>query len=746
MSERVGGVRHGRSGPQVPGAGEADSDWRGDGRRGRGLTGPLALAISGLVLYLAWSALWERSHPASAAARGVREGDAAARLHAMRDLERLGPQDPEVALPALIEGLADPDATNRAAAITGLVAVVHGVGGSSSDPGQVGEAITALMALLKDTDPAVRTRSTQALWTIVLIWQGAPRVVELDVIGAAMNQTADDRDPQVRSAAMHGLGLIGYRLSDDPPSRLVAGLEDESEAVRTATAHSLVMFRRGMLQLLPKLVKLVEVTRPDYRPAYFSVLKEIRPSYSGGPAPEGMVPALVTALGSRDREVRLHVARSLGQFGAQAREAIPALVALVGERDEEGPAGPAKPQFERDLITPGWVGDAEQDLSVVTAGVLGRLAGSPSDAGGMDEANRSRAAIAALEQLLRSPNPRRRAAAATALRSFSPDATMISALGEAVGDRDETVRAAALLALHDHAFNGKFAAPEAISAALEDGSPQVRGAAAMALAAIQTGVEPMVPALIRHAGWDPAREVRALCASALQGMCPPRVTAAVLPMYFEAVESRESPPALRRSVVEALPGFGAAANRAIPAIIRVLISLRGESGSDPKEWIDLRGSAAMALGRLAPDSPSGREAIIALARALDDPAVEVRSAAIESLIKFGPAAKEGAPTLLLLMRRAREEKSASKVASIAEAVRSVAPGTPEEDQVLTVLTELLDAEPDLWSITRIIDAVALFGPRAAAALPRLRVMEESRDPRISGSARKAVTAIEDSGR
>ena len=165
------------------------------------------MAISGLVLYLAWSALWERSHPAGAAARGVREVDAAARLQALRDLERLGPQDPEVALPALIEGLADPDAANRTAAISGLVSVIHGVTGSTSDPGQVGESITALMGRLKDADPTVRARSVQALWTIVLIWQGSPRVVELDALAAAMNETADDPDPQVRSAAMRRAGI-----------------------------------------------------------------------------------------------------------------------------------------------------------------------------------------------------------------------------------------------------------------------------------------------------------------------------------------------------------------------------------------------------------------------------------------------------------------------------------------------------------------------------------------------------------
>ena len=86
MAEKVGGAWLGRGDldPGIPEEREADLDARGDRRRGRGLTGLLALAISGLVLYLAWCILWERSHPASAAARGVHKSDSAARLKAIR--------------------------------------------------------------------------------------------------------------------------------------------------------------------------------------------------------------------------------------------------------------------------------------------------------------------------------------------------------------------------------------------------------------------------------------------------------------------------------------------------------------------------------------------------------------------------------------------------------------------------------------------------------------------------------------
>ena len=151
-------------------------------------------------------------------------------------------------------------------------------------------------------------------------------------------------------------------------------------------AQTIAMFRRGLPRLLPRLVKSLEVTRPECRPAYFGVLKEIRPVYSGGSDPGAMIPALVAALGSRDPEVRLQVAMSLGQFGAQARGAVPALVALLGERDEPGRVGSSKAPFEPNLVRPGWVSDSERDLMVVAAAVLGRVVGRPADDGGVEEA------------------------------------------------------------------------------------------------------------------------------------------------------------------------------------------------------------------------------------------------------------------------------------------------------------------------------------------------------------------------
>jgi HEAT repeat protein len=249
------------------------------------------------------------------------------------------------------------------------------------------------------------------------------------------------------------------------------------------------------------------------------------------------------------------------------------------------------------------------------------------------------------------------------LRSFAPDAALIPALSEAVADRDASVRAAAIWLLDNYAEKLRFPAPEATLEALEDRSREVRLAAATALRHIRAGVEPMVPALIRHAGHDPDEGVRAVCTGALRDLRPPAVTDAVVPMYIEAIERRESPPSLRSNLIRALP-------------------------------------------------------------------------------HFGPAAKAAVPALLRLLQRARDRKSAPDAAVIAEVVRKLAPGSSEAGRALAVLREFLEVEPNLQPMPVVIDAVARFGPEAAAALPRLRELEKSRDPQVGVASRTAIAAIE----
>lgn len=67
--------------------------------------------------------------------------------------------------------------------------------------------------------------------------------------------------------------------------------------------------------------------------------------------------------------------------------------------------------------------------------------------------------------------------------------------------------------------------------------------------------------------------------------------------------------------------------------------------------------------------------------------------------------------------------------------------------MLPLLIDYLDkVDKNSPSIDRVIAAVGRYGPRAAAALPRLRELATARAPQVQREAEKAVAAIEGLGR
>ncbi len=156
------------------------------------------------------------------------------------------------------------------------------------------------------------------------------------------------------------------------------------------------------------------------------------------------------------------------------------------------------------------------------------------------------------------------------------------------------------------------------------------------------------------------------------------------------------------------------------------------------------GRLADALGKIDPAAPEAGEAIAFLVEALHSEDFGPRVFAERALGPFGAVAAPAIPRLVALSRepilRTHEE-----IASVAEALGQVAPGTPEEGQALAALLEVIEVEPTLRRVESAIDALARFGPRAAAASPRLRELEKSGDARIREAARKAVACVEVSG-
>ena len=266
-----------------------------------------------------------------------------------------------------------------------------------------------------------------------------------------------------------------------------------------------------------------------------------------------------------------------------------------------------------------------RDPAIAASQALRRVAGDQSRARPSGRAPSAPEVVAALIKLLGDPAAGRRLSAVYSLTSFEADDAVVGAFIGASRDRDESVRVAALQALQGRGARLRSRSLETIRAAMEDPAARVRYAAAYALIDFGIGVEPMVPALIRHAEHDPDLTVRDTVARALGSLGPPAVSPAVVPMYLEAIESPGASATLRENLVGVLADFGPAARVAVPAIVRCSGRPRARmSGgrrlptarcrpsdhrrprSSRDERVAVRRNAALALGVLAPGTPTGR--------------------------------------------------------------------------------------------------------------------------------------------
>jgi HEAT repeat protein len=592
----------------------------------------------GCCALIAWACLrvYDNQHAAAPAARRLWSLRATDRIAAIRELEGSGRVDSVVATPALIRALEDTDAEVRAGAAMALVSSVTGVaGGNSPTVTNVRSALRALVKVLDDPQPAVRATAARALWMIVLVNQVPAGLINVEPVMDALINRLDDPEPAVRLSAIQGLGAVGPNVLGDPPARLVAAMEEESDKLRDAVVEALAAFREGLPPLIPSLVKAAEGAGPPVRAGYLRLLSRIRrPQFSGD-----AVPGLNNALASKDGAIVAVAANDLLAYEdaatpyryrkparSSAPTAVPALItALIPLID--GKAG--------DELTP--------DPVVAIAKALGRLApDTPS----------SEEAVAALSKLLRAgaSGTRRRVAAANALGQFRAGDSLFAALADTVEEKNLAVRVAVLGAIHDVDFGAPFVIPKSLGAALEDDSAEVRTAAASALSRAGLGVDPYVPALFRHAEHDVDTQVRIMCAWTLQHLAESRkVTATVLPDLIEELASQDA--IIRFFASEILAAIGPAAAPAVPALIG---SLRNPKAA--QAWANPRVGAAKALGQIAPRTPMAEKAMIALIEAMRVDETGLKNEAIRALAEFGPAAAPALPQLIQVMNEARAGK------------------------------------------------------------------------------------------
>jgi HEAT repeat protein len=713
--------------------GADQSEKPGRFRRWIHLPAPLVLGIGVALIAVGWRVMWEIKHPAAAVARKIQQADAGGRLLVIRELEEQSRVDPEVAIPAIVVGLNDQDARVRAAAAMAVASATSTAAIDESAHGAVRAAVRALMDSALDREAAVRAAAVQSLWMVTLTWSGPAGLIDRARVFEALKQAAEDQDGSVRLAALRGIGTVGPRVVDVPPDVLVAALEDESEQNRAAAAYALVDFRRELPRLVPSLVRSLERARPEKRAKYLEVLGAIRaPRYSAN-----AVAPLIGVLGSGDHAVRALAASSLSTYKGQARDIVPALIKLLGESRGSRPVGPQSSQ------------PTSIDAVAAATEALGQLAPPTEYAG---------EAIKALANVLTSGSARQRVAAATALGQFPPDPFLstgpgraaepyadpvqLAALTGSLSDADVSVRVASLRAVHDVGMKtGLEASPQlqaALAAEMEDESPEVRTQAAAAINHSGRFIDRLFPVVVRHAGHDPDKNVRELCAAVVSlnsddaGHGTPSVTAAMIPVLIEALASRERE--LRRAACHSLARFGPEARPAIPALVR-LVQESADSNDVPDEAADL-------LARLARATPHAADVIAVFVTLLSRNTAELQRIAAQALGAFGPSAAPAVPALAQTLRDTLDRKAVEPAVWMTAALAQIDPTAPAAIEAIPCLIEALGSErPYLRGDAAL--ALGHFGSAAVDAVPALTAMLKENDKSIStlAFAAGALTAM-----
>lgn len=360
-------------------------------------------------IFWASRSIWE-SAPVYSAARSLRSGDLNARRSAARQLERIASESAAVAVPALVGAMGDADEEVSASACRSLGRNWDVILKSNLDQGISRAVVLGLVETLKDTRPVVRAAAADGLYRIFTtptMTRGGSRIGLVDSVTLvnAVTERLGDASEEVRAKATTALGALGVVYRIPPPSMLLTILrQDPSSAVRAAAARSLAKFRDDLASVTLALLRALDDQEPQVRRSIADSLSSIseleRPRVRLDRPSRAIVPSLIEALASRNKEVRYHAAALLTRFGPEAEAAIPALLVVLAE-----PVDLKK--LQEKIAAVYW------DPSAVAARAVGMIAPGSS---------RSREAITALNEVLASSvSWHRRREAVEALAMFGKE-------------------------------------------------------------------------------------------------------------------------------------------------------------------------------------------------------------------------------------------------------------------------------------------------------------------------------------
>ena len=128
---------------------------------------------------------------------------------------------------------------------TATARALGSLGGTVTMGSRANEArnvVRSLLASLGDRETAVRIEAANAL--AMIVWSDSAGTMDLLPVHAALMELLDAEVPEVRGAAIRAIGLVGPKISTDPPAVLIGAMEDESAQNRSDAIDALTSFTR----------------------------------------------------------------------------------------------------------------------------------------------------------------------------------------------------------------------------------------------------------------------------------------------------------------------------------------------------------------------------------------------------------------------------------------------------------------------------------------------------------------------
>jgi HEAT repeat protein len=579
---------------------------------------------------------------------------------------------------------------------------------------KAGKAAPALVALFADKSEDVRLHAALALGKI-----GAPSI-------GPLSKAFESKDADVRFYAVWGLAFVGPPAKSATPL-VVKAMSDPSAQVRRKAAYALGRIDADPDKVVGALVSALGDADDDVRQSAQGAIPMLG---------KVAVPHLIEAMKSEKSAVRLGAIKTLGDIGADAKDAIPELKTLL-----------LKPK-----------GDAGQAAANALAGIGAPSLPTLTAAAGDDDPAVRNLAVGALQQVgvpavtalvdllgAKHVDVRRRAAQILGAIPVN-EKVVIVGLGFATKDSDLQVKQAALQALQNRGAGAKLAEPY-ISALLTDSDPNIRITAFYTLQNLGVDARPGLKKALDNKDFA----VR-LATASLMIQLNFEVELAE-PVLREGLKSKDI--ALKTQSAFLLSQRGLGADVVLPIFLEGLKS----------EQAAIRRQAAEGIGRYGPKASKTADALI---DALDDADDGVKTMAINVLRQIGAEPKTLFPAMIKILRRPNDALHAQA----AQIVFQVGPGAIDDIVALlkkedapairltclqtlamvgppakTAVGELTKALEDPNARARLAAARALgnIGPEAKSAIKALQKATEDADGNVKQIAQAALTQIKAQG-